>query len=679
MSKAQKIIWGFFLIIPLFVIGSGNVFGLANEFDTDDELPEITVRVARISYIKGEAQIRRADSDDWEKVTKNLPIVEGDEIVTDEKTRIEIQFDKDKYLRLDEKAYLKLTTLRDEGIAVSLSEGSLNLRLLKFDKEDHGYFEIDAPQTTIAVQKAGMYRIDAGDDNYTVVQINVTEGGQAKIYSTNAGFTLNDGRRARVFTEGEYAGEWDLDNALSNMDSFDTWSLERDETIAKLLRKSHYDKYYDRDIYGAEDLSEYGEWINAPEYGYIWRPYDHAISSYSDWSPYRYGSWRWIEPFGWTWVNDEPWGWATYHHGRWIYYNNHWAWCPYPQARPRRSWWRPALVIIASIGSDVYWCPLPYDYRYSNYNRHRRDRRRNNSNPGNGTKPDPPFQTPTVANGRSKPKSPAVRLPVNGVVTVAVSDFGRGNKKFLTAPTDVAKVVLKKSSDEIQTPPLLPTFKDLNGNVSTDILVKNPKYGKSEPRVTTGATDRQTGVSLDDELKKQRIYGNRSPVRVNTPGITNKTDDADTNRRGTGAVTRPQRSIVKRGDDTKTDEPPVRNTQKTEDRTQSPPLISPPIRREEPRKRAPEPKIEPREEPKSEPPPQKREEPRYEPPQKRREEPKYEPPPQRREEPKYEPPPQRREEPKYEPPPKREEPKPDPPPSRKVDPKIDPSSKNSRG
>src|SRR5215211_954656 len=148
----------------------------------------------------------------------------------------------------------------------------------------------------------------------------------------------------------------------------DNWVLERDEKIARLLRDAYYDKYYDRDMYGAEDLNDYGEWVFSRKYGWVWRPYRNSISGYADWSPYRYGQWRWIPPYGWTWVNDEPWGWATYHHGRWVWDNNSWYWTPYGYHRYSRSWWHPALVIVNIIGGNVCWYPLPYNYGYYNYN-----------------------------------------------------------------------------------------------------------------------------------------------------------------------------------------------------------------------------------------------------------------------------------------------------------------------
>src|SRR5437588_6770764 len=164
----------------------------------DDEIPDVTARVARISFIRGNVQIRRDGSQDWEKATLNLPVVEGDEITTSGDARIEIQFGPYSHLRLAENAYLKVETLKYEGIAVSLSQGTLNLRLTEFDK-DSSFFEIDAPKTTIAVEHAGRYRIDAGKQGDTDIRIAAGEDGEARVYSDTAGFTIKSGRSARVF------------------------------------------------------------------------------------------------------------------------------------------------------------------------------------------------------------------------------------------------------------------------------------------------------------------------------------------------------------------------------------------------------------------------------------------------------------------------------------------------
>lgn len=627
MRLNLKTLQEIFLLTAVFF--SMAVLTFANP--ADDDVPEINARVARVSYLKGEAQIRRTGSDEWEKISKNLPIVEGDEIATSKYTTLEIQFDTYKYLRLTDDTLLQITTLRDGGIVLSVPQGSVSMRVFEFDK-DREFIEFDAPKTTVAIQKAGFYRVDAGDENYKQVHVRVTEKGEARVYSDNAGFALRDGRSARIFTTGSYAGEWDLSDAALNMDEFDTWVLERDEEIAERLRKADYDKYYDRDFYGAEELSGNGEWSYTSEYGYVWRPYERAISGYDNWSPYRYGQWRWVPPYGWTWINDEPWGWAAYHHGRWVFYNGEWCWTPYSRNRSRRSPWRPALVVVASIGNNICWYPLGYDNNYYNYNYYyggnygnRRNGRRGDRHPrdnGGGNPTPTPTPSPTPTSGPRRVRIPTVirRPPANSVVFVEQSDFGRGRTRFRTAPLELAQRTLSKNTDQIDDLPLLPTYKELDGNISPEIIVRNPVVPRFERQTRIGATERKTGDSVDEKLRRNRIYGNREPLlRV---GGDNNSDDSE--RRGTGAVNRVIRRATDQNDPNpdanRTDErtvrrnnSPVRSVRRNTDvpdpqpeRREVEPKKSPPIRSSPIREniRIPE---ERRESPRSEPPPQKSE------------------------------------------------------------------------
>ena len=107
MFLARRAFWAFLIALPLLF--SGNVF--ADVYD--DYVPDVTDRVARISVVSGDAQIKRAGSQDWERVVPNLPIVEGDEISTDVNGRLEIQLNTRNYIRLAENSYLKITQLKD--------------------------------------------------------------------------------------------------------------------------------------------------------------------------------------------------------------------------------------------------------------------------------------------------------------------------------------------------------------------------------------------------------------------------------------------------------------------------------------------------------------------------------------------------------------------------------------
>lgn len=665
-SKIQR------ALLLVLVLMCSVVVALAN--DPDDYVPEVTDRVARISFIRGDVQIRRLNSQDWERAVLNLPIVEGDEIVTDSTSRIEIQFNIFMHLRVAENTQLKVVGLKDEGVALSMPTGSVNVRAVEFDPAK-SYFEIDVPKTTVSIQKPGSYRIDAGTADSIEIFITANEGGEARVYSPDAGFTVKNGRRARVFIGGNQVGEWEMADASQFLDEFDNWSLERDDVIAARLKGAYYDRYYDRDIYAADDLNDYGDWIYTPTYGYVWRPYRTSISSYNDWSPYRYGHWRWIPSYGWTWVNDEPWGWATYHHGRWVWYNGSWYWTPYAYNRGNRSWWHPALVVVRVVASNVCWYPLPwrygyYDYNYSYYSHYYR--RRNNDNHhggnwngnGNGNGNPTPSPTPNVpasAPGRQPRSSPGqpplIEVPPTGVVTVAVSEFGRSKGRFSIAPLESARTVLTGSPDMVESPPLLPTYNELNGKVSAEIRSVRSPVVRPVTEVPTGASTRRADAPLDQELQKSRMFGNRRPAPVVTsvpPGDAGPVDRTQPVRtRSTGAVGRP---ILET-----TSEPsePVRPAPQPKEDT--PPVFAPPKSTRQ---------VEPVRTPRYDPPPKSDDTEPIRPP--KYESPRNDPPPKHDPPTRSEPPPRNDPPPKHDPPPKSDPPPPknDPPPT-KPEPKVD--------
>ena len=655
------------LIVPLVLVLMLTAVKGTFAQTEEDETPDVTDRVARISLIRGDVQVRRSDSQDWESAVVNLPLVEGDEITAGSGARLEVQFGAYTYARIDERSYLKITTLKDEGVALSLSEGSLILRASEFDKQ-RSYFEIDAPRTTLAIERAGMYRIDAGGQNSMDVRVAATDGGEARVYTDAAGFTLRSGRSAQVFIDGANAGEWEMADASRVTDEFETWSLDRDSTIAKRLKDSYYDKYYDRDIYGAEDLGDYGEWIFTKKYGYVWRPYTSATSQYSDWSPYRYGHWRWVPPYGWTWVNDEPWGWATYHHGRWLWDDDHWVWTPYGYYRPRRSWWSPALVVIRVVNRNVCWYPLPYNYAYYNinYNYHhgrggRGDRDdRHNPPGGGGTRPTPtpapggpPSLNPTNAERRRRMQTPPLSgVPPTGVVMVGEDEFGRNRRTIRRAPPTIATEVLAKKEDTVVTPPILPPIEETRAKGKIDVRVEPPVAIVVDRKVRTGAAERTTSRPLDEELKKVRILGNRPPVTTGLEREGTRPEKQDDPRR-TGAVERPVRRLPPAVDTPPIYSPPQKQEERKVDppRTETqPPVVTPRPRRQPPVFQPPV-KVE------TGPPPAKRDVPRSEPPV-RREPPRIEPPVKRDTPRRVEPPPRREPPPKPPDQPKREEPKP---------------------
>src|SRR3954470_4169882 len=142
------------LSLLLCFFGTTQLFAFDDGDDEGDQYDE-TSRVVRISLLSGDVNIQRHDETTWESAELNTAMVEGDLISTGPDSRVEIQFDARNFIRLNHDSVLRIVTLRDEGIALSISDGSATLRLAKFDRE-HEYFELDAPNTTIAAEKTGL-------------------------------------------------------------------------------------------------------------------------------------------------------------------------------------------------------------------------------------------------------------------------------------------------------------------------------------------------------------------------------------------------------------------------------------------------------------------------------------------------------------------------------------------
>ena len=133
-----------------------------------------------------------------------------------------------------------------------------------------------------------------------------------------------------------------------------------------------YQTFYD-------DLSAYGQWVQDPQYGYVWVPdVDNGFRPY-----YSNGHWVMTE-YGNTWVSDYPWGWAAFHYGRWTYDAYYgWVWIPGNEWGPAWVNWRygggyygwaplgPGVDINLSFGSyycpDDWWVFLPPTYLYHHH------------------------------------------------------------------------------------------------------------------------------------------------------------------------------------------------------------------------------------------------------------------------------------------------------------------------
>jgi hypothetical protein len=299
-------------------------------------------RAARLSYVEGAVSVQPAGIDDWTAATINRPLTGGDQLWSDRASRAEIQFDT-ATVSIADSTSLALLNVADDGVQLQLSAGTANIVLHDLDAAE--MFEVDAPNASVSLVRPGSYRIGVDGAGNTTVAIR---SGQVQVV-TSAGqsLILRSGQGAQFSSSG------DVDVAsVAAADEFDRWCAQRER---RWDANQSVTQYVSSDVVGAQQLGDYGEWNQDPDYGYVWYPTAVAV----DWAPYRYGRWLWVTPWGWTWVDNAPWGYAPFHYGRWAYLRERWGWVPAP---PRsRAVYAPALVAwMGGPGTEpgVGWLPL---------------------------------------------------------------------------------------------------------------------------------------------------------------------------------------------------------------------------------------------------------------------------------------------------------------------------------
>ena len=282
-------------------------------------------RVGRLAWIEGEALTYTDPETGWEGARVNTHLTSENSLWTEPRSRAEVRAGS-LALRLEEATQLDIARLEDMELVAHLARGSVSVRVRYFEKGET--IVVTTPQARFQLRGNGRFRIDAdagrGESRLTVFE------GSARL-DGSAGAVIVDTGRTVVVTGGERPS-YGFETAVTT--PIDEWALAREERFPE----GQASRYVSPRMTGWEDLDQYGEWRNEPEYGTVWFPSRVEVG----WAPYRYGRWSWVRPWGWTWVDDAPWGYAPFHYGRWVNVRNRWGW--YPGRYDPRPVWAPALV-----------------------------------------------------------------------------------------------------------------------------------------------------------------------------------------------------------------------------------------------------------------------------------------------------------------------------------------------
>ncbi len=304
-------------------------------------------RVARLAFVQGSVSLQPGGTNDWIAAPLNRPLTNGDQLWSDQDSRVELQLDGSS-LRLSSNTAVSFLNLGDNVTQIQLTAGSLLVRVRRLDENET--YEIDTPNLAFSVLRPGLYRLNVdASGNTTAIRVR---SGQGEVTGGGSAYSVNPNEYA-IFSGTDELAE-DAQSVIPQDDPFDTWSAGRDAR----WEHSPSARYVSADIVGYEDLDDQGNWGSTPDYGNVWFP----RSVESGWAPYHNGHWSYVAPWGYTWVDDQPWGFAPFHYGRWIFVNGAWGWIPAP---PRaagaiyvRPVYAPALVAWVGVGANIAWFAL---------------------------------------------------------------------------------------------------------------------------------------------------------------------------------------------------------------------------------------------------------------------------------------------------------------------------------
>ncbi len=330
---------------------------------------------ARLDRLDGDVGIARQTGvqkdqpyQGWTKATVNAPISLGDRIYVRDGSKAAIEINKHNYIRMNPKTSLDVVSLTQGRTQLALRDGACVFDVGSLGSDE--IFEVGTPNGAVDFAKPGLYQVGIDDTGDTVVSVL---NGVAQVAGLAGSGEVSKGQLLTLGAADAaqaIASELAPDVAGSIVNDYYTYrypktydgrysdyhAYEEDpDYFERSYRPPASDQYIpeDAEIAGLEDLDDYGEWRDVPNYGHCWHPRESA-----DWAPYRDGYWSNDRTLGLTWVSNEQWGWAPYHYGRWAHVDQEWYWMP--AGIRRHSVYAPALVAFVSLSrpDEVGWVPL---------------------------------------------------------------------------------------------------------------------------------------------------------------------------------------------------------------------------------------------------------------------------------------------------------------------------------
>jgi FecR protein len=343
-------------------------------FILGQKVPDSTYpQIVRISYLEGDVRISRTSENEksknpaWETAVMNLPLNEGDSIVTGKDGRVEIEFEDASAVYLGEDSVLNCIDMHTTGgvphTELALVSGTMTTHLDSLMGGETFLIRTPSENLLARYPEKSDLRITSYMDGIGVASLNKV-GTALNITGSNRvdlsrGWTVFISEGHRV-TTAEEAGK------AQDFAAYDAWVADRYAARSSASTEVMQEAGLQKPIPGMAEMKNKGHFFECPPYGMCWEPdapqarpvltagptppptpktampsagvpTNGRYSASSDWFP-CFGSWypgmgyRGLYPAGYPgnpgsfYFGVDPYAWAVCHSGEWIPYNNGYAW-----------------------------------------------------------------------------------------------------------------------------------------------------------------------------------------------------------------------------------------------------------------------------------------------------------------------------------------------------------------
>jgi hypothetical protein len=262
-------------------------------FAQDREQYVISAKAGGVNLVSGDVTLERRGTREWQPLTSNDDLDSGDVVRTGATGRVEMLLNPGSYLRAAENSEFELTNASLDLLQVRLMRGSVIVEVAGAD-EARTLIEVGTPQTKVAFDRKGLYRINLLPNNATEVLVRK---GRATSGEGMSATVVKDGKKIVVSVGTSVVAKFEK----KEQDTFDLWSEQRAEMLVAANRRlsnstiaRSYSNYGNSGFGWRSGYRSSGLWIYDPFFrGRTFLPF------YSGWSsPYGRG---YSHGFGFPW------------------------------------------------------------------------------------------------------------------------------------------------------------------------------------------------------------------------------------------------------------------------------------------------------------------------------------------------------------------------------------------